>query len=263
MNFRVREPTLVSVTDRTGIHAFHMANTSKSAKGSRLGTQFRGKLASAYGQRGVALSSLWYVFSPRTQRDWVLKSDLEWDHFVLAESDPLIATANYAPDSMSLEIDGAVQSVPIDAVVDFTDGRTEWREIRYANKSPDSNTTDRKAALRCGAAERLGAKYVLWTETEIHPNVTLLANWRRILAWMSAARERSLAPYQDELATMIKAKQSITLGQLELAVGEQGFPMYAAALFSDLQHGKYSSDLAVVPLSPKTVIRTLDGSAGS
>jgi hypothetical protein len=240
-----------------------MANSSKGAKGPRLGTQFRGKLASVYGQRGVALSSLWYVFSPRTQRDWVLKSDLEWDHFVLAEADPLIVTANYAPDAMSLEVEGEVQSVPVDAVLNYTDGRTEWREIRYANKSPDANTTDRRTGLRCDAAARMGVKYVLWTETEIRPNVTLLANWRRVLAWMSAARERSLAPYQEELATMIKARRSISLGSLELAVGEQGFPMYAAALFSDLQHGKYASDLAVVPLSPKTVIRALDGGAGS
>jgi hypothetical protein len=240
-----------------------MANSSKSAKGPRLGTQFRGKLASAYGQRGVAMSSLWYVYSPRTQRDWVLKSDLEWDHFVLAEADSLITTANYAPDAMSLEIEGEVQSVPVDAVLNYTDGRTEWREIRYADKSPVSEATNRKTASRCEAATRMGVKYVLGTETEVRPNVTLLANWRRVLAWMSAARERSLAPYQEELATMINARQSISLGHLELAVGEQGFPMYAAALFSDLQHGKYASDLAVVPLSPKTVIRTLDRSAGS
>src|SRR5687767_14185864 len=65
-----------------------MARHARNSKGSRLGTKFRGKLAAAYGHRGVGQNSLWYVYSPRTRSDWVLRSDVEWDHFVLAEADP-------------------------------------------------------------------------------------------------------------------------------------------------------------------------------
>lgn len=41
----------------------------------KLGTQFRGKLADSYGQRGGYDSNLWYVYSPRTSRDWVLRCE--------------------------------------------------------------------------------------------------------------------------------------------------------------------------------------------
>ncbi len=78
-----------------------MATTSRNARGPRLGTQSRGKLAAAYGQRGVGPNSLWYVYSPRGQSDWVLRSDLEWDHFVLTESDPTIMSCSSPQRSSS------------------------------------------------------------------------------------------------------------------------------------------------------------------
>lgn len=74
-----------------------VTNSMGTQSGSRLGTKLRGKLAEDYSSRGYHKSTLWYVYSPRTDRDWILKGDLEWGHFLLAESDPHISKIDYAP----------------------------------------------------------------------------------------------------------------------------------------------------------------------
>lgn len=228
----------------------------RTTRGTRLGTQFRGKLAAAYGQRGVAPNSLWYVYSPRTQTDWVLRSDLEWDHFVLTESDPNIATCNYLPERHSLAFEGEQMDVPVDAIVTYRDGSIEWREIRFAGKETDEATpTALQLSQRIAAGRHVGIAYRLWTEDTIRRNHMLLANWRRVIAWMTAARDRSLSGYQEELARAFKSEGVLTLGQIEAMFGEASFGLYAAAAFRELQQGMYSSDLDEMPLSLHTVIQ--------
>lgn len=233
-----------------------MAKTTSTTRGPRLGTQFRGKLAAAYGQRGVGPNSLWYVYSPRTRTDWVLRSDLEWDHFVLSESDPNIAACSYHPDRHRLTSDGQQLDIPVDAVVTYLDGSTEWRRVRFAGKEADEHSP---AAMQLSqfvaVAKATGVSYKLWTDQTIRSNHILLANWRRILAWMAAARDRSLASYQADLARIIQTDGEIALGQIESTFGEASFSLYAAAIFGELQRGVYVSDLGAKPLSTHTIIQ--------
>lgn len=233
-----------------------MATTSRKARGPRLGTQFRGKLAAAYGQRGVGPNSLWYVYSPRGQSDWVLRSDLEWDHFVLTESDPTIMSCSYEPAKQSLSLNGQMLEIPVDAIITYSDGSVEWRQVRFAGGERDEQSpATRQLNERIAAARYAGVAYKLWTEESIRRNAIRLANWRRAIAWMAAARDRSLAAYQDELRHALRSKSSLTLGQIESMFGEASFGLYAAAAFGELQRGIYVSNLDEMPLSLHTVIQ--------
>lgn len=237
-------------------HGKIMATTSRSTRGPRLGTQFRGKLAAAYGQRGVGPNSLWYVYSPRSQSDWVLRSDLEWDHFVLAESDPTIASCSYEPAQRSLPNDGQMLDIPVDAVITYRDGSVEWRQVRFAGRERDEHSAAaRQLNERVAAAKSAGVVYTLWTEESIRRNAIRLANWRRAIAWMAAARDRSLVAYRDELEQALRSEDALTFGQIETMFGEASFGLYAAAAFGELQRGTYVSNLDEMPLSLHTVIR--------
>lgn len=66
-----------------------LGKRAKTASG-RLGTRMRGALTEAYESRGGGKSNLWLVYSPKADKDFVLRSDLEFGHFLLAESDPEI-----------------------------------------------------------------------------------------------------------------------------------------------------------------------------
>lgn len=233
-----------------------MAGRAYNSRGSRFGTRFRGKLASAYGHRGVALNGLWYVYSPKTRRDWILKSDIEWDHFVSTEANPAVVTANYAPEGQTISVRGEALTLQADAVVTFADGKVVWRKIQTENQEREVHNAAIARFERIRAAALEGSfDYELWTNSDLHRNPTGLANWRRMVVWIAASRSFDLAPYQEELARLIHAKGAITLGQIESSVGQKEFPIYAAAVFSQLFSGAYESDIDVLPLSLATTVR--------
>jgi hypothetical protein len=234
-----------------------MTTTSQGSKGARLGTRFRGKLAASYGQRGVGPNSLWYVYSPRSRTDWVLRSDLEWDHFVLAESDPDLVNCVYAPDTLSVSLHGETVMLEIDAVLTQRNGTVEGRRIRYSTDDAGGLQAV-MLAKHTEAAEALGMRYSVWSEEQVRRNHMQLANWRRVIAWLAAARDRSLAAYELDLERAMKSEAEMTLADIEVRFGEATFPLYAAAAFSGIQQGKYLSDLDKAPLSSHTAIIAAD-----
>lgn len=231
-----------------------MATKSHKPKGVRLGTRFRGKLAAAYGVRGAGSSSLWYVYSPRTRSDWVLRSDLEWDHFVLAESDPDIVDCRYSPDHHVAKVNGEDVPIQVDATITRRDGAVEWRRVQFS-RSNDNDENDVELQHLINASRVLGRDLSRWTEASIRRNPLLLANWRRVIAWQAAARDRSLSDYEHDLAAAFKSVEEFSLRQVEEKFGEAAFSLYAAALFGALQRGRYRSDLDAMPLSLQTIIR--------
>lgn len=227
--------------------------TSRSA-GSRLGTRFRGKLAAAYGQRGTSLNSLWYVYSPHAKRDWVLRSDLEWDHFFMTEFDTDIAQCDYAPVKRSVSLGAGGLELPVTAVVTYKSGEVGYRHIRYSQDGGKAKYNPTEATRLIEAAAAAMIRYESWTEIDIRSNPVQLANWRRIVAWLSAAREHSLAWYSDEVADMFRSHQSFTLADVEKIWGEAAFPLYGAAVFQNVLLGTYKSNIDTENLSPETII---------
>lgn len=231
-------------------------NGKSSAKG-RLGTQFRGKLASVYGQRAHHASSLWYVYSPRTNSDWVLRGDLEWDHFVLTESDPRIKDIDFSPVPVDgVFEDGARYQTILDAVVTYCDGSVEWREVKPVDASCERTERQRRAQVEAAGVAKVG--YSRWTETEIYANPLKLANWRRAIVWMAAARDYPLALQRTDLAGFLHVHETITLGDLARRVGDAAFPLFMAAAMRNLQVGDCFSDLDRHPLSERTILTRVE-----
>ncbi|WP_151639085.1 PDDEXK family nuclease [Noviherbaspirillum aerium] len=233
---------------------------NRIVKGGRLGTQFRGKLTLAYGQRGKYGSNLWYVYSPRTKRDWVLHSNLEYDHFVLTEADPTVRSVNYAPDPITIKSDeGDTRTTIFDAEVIRQDGSTEWREVKSLYDTTSRNLRQRETQTI--AASIAGVTYCRYTEEQLHTNSVLLENLRRVLAWVSAARDRSLASYYLEVAATLDARRSIVLGELYALGNERDYPLYLAAVMQGVLDGRLISDIATHTLSKATLVSCLQGTA--
>ncbi len=225
--------------------------TRSSAKTSgRLGSRMRGKLAAAYDQRGHAKSCLWYVYSPRTSRDWVLLGNLRFDHFVLTEADPRVKEVDYSPPAIEAQLqDGSIFIAEVDAIVTLVDGTVEWRKIVSEKKLSQVQLEN----LSVAAAE-VGARFVPMNEADLNNNPQRLANWRRVLVWLSAARGHLLESYLNEVAVLIDARGTVKLGEIESHFGKPSFPLYAAAVFRGVQNGDFYSDLDTQPLLEETTI---------
>lgn len=228
-----------------------MAHITQTKQGARLGTRFRGKLAAAYGGRGHALCGLWYVYSPKTGRDWVLQGDLAFDHFVGVESDSSIVDADYGPEPATFSDAEGPITVPRTAIVSFAGGEVEWRILRAAGSEPGPEQ-DRAFKLCQARLAAAGIRYRLITEPEVRAAPMLLANWRRILVWIAAARESPMQAISDRVDALLRKQGALTLRELETYAGEANFPLYAAALFKMLQSGLLQADLTSSALQPAT-----------
>ncbi|NVD97942.1 hypothetical protein [Massilia sp. BJB1822] len=218
-----------------------------SKKSGRLGTRLRGKLASAYGQRGHHNSPLWYVYSPRTDRDWVIRSDLGIEHFVLTEADSDVIDVDYSPE---LEIP-ALGAVKFDAIVRYRDGAVQWHHVSNGNSKANGEATTRLQLLS-DAAEHAGAHLLCIDHQYLNQNPQRLWNWQRAIAWMSAARGTALAPYMTELGTFVHAREVATLGEITQLGPRERSALYVAAAFRLAQQGDFNCDLDERPLSSMT-----------
>lgn len=218
-----------------------------SRKSGRLGTRLRGKLAAAYGQRGHHNSPLWYVYSPRTDRDWVLRSDLCLEHFVLTEADPSVIDVNYSPE---LDVP-TLGPIKFAAIVHYSDGAVQWHHVSNEHVKPNSEAASHQLLL-ADAAEHAGAQLRCMDQQFLNQNPQRLWNWQRAIAWMTAARGTALAPYMTELATFVHAREVATLGELAVLGSNDLFALYAAAAFRLVQRGDLNSDLDEHPISMMT-----------
>ncbi len=230
-----------------------MASGNLSGNGARLGTRFRGKLAAAFEQRGSTLASLWYAYSPKTKRDWVLTGDLAFDHFVSVESDSTIRSADHAPQSKTIYDDGIEREIPVTSVVILQGGDAEWRLVRRSQDLDRDDELMRQFAHDSKLLQASGIRYRLLTDSEIRASPQQLANWRRIIAWMSAARDYTLVEYRKEVIGLLRKRRVLTLRELEEFAGDAEFPLYAAAVFAELQIGTVHADLMTAALNPATL----------
>lgn len=228
-----------------------MATTGGTHAGARLGTRLRGKLAEAYSVRGHHKSGLWYAYSPRTDRDWVLKGSFAWWHLLLAESDPRISTIDYAPPPQIMRVGDEDRETALSAIATFKDGVVEWREVTTANSK-----TQHQWQAKAEAALQYGVRYVRLTEREIFACPQRIANWARIIAWLSAVRGRSIYQQHLEVVALLNARGCVSLGEIQQLGSGPESACYIAAALKAVQDGLFNSDLDEKPLNKNTLIKS-------
>jgi hypothetical protein len=220
----------------------------KSGKHSgRLGTRLRGKLADAYDQRGHQNAPLLYAYSPKMDRDLVLCGQLRYDHFVLTEADPLIEAVDHSPDLRHL---GPDSNFDVHAIVTFQDGRTEWRVV--VEEKPDDDDPI-LIPLRDAASYSKAQLHVV-DAAELSRRQQCLANWKRAISWLTAARGTALSPYMTAISAHIYSDKKATLGGIASLGTDAEFPLYTAAVLKLIQQGILTSDLDDHALSKVTVV---------
>lgn len=233
-----------------------LGKRAKTASG-RLGTRMRGALTEAYESRGGGKSNLWLVYSPKADKDFVLRSDLEFGHFLLAESDPEIEKIDYAPGKRVETFAGEGIATIVDAEITLQGGTVVWREIKRSEdvQHGAQGRANLQLMVQLRAAEKVCARHELLTEKDIFANPMRIRNWLRIIPWLAQARAWPLQQYLGAVSTLLKRRGLVTLEQvLELGNDDDATcPLYAAALFKTLQSGGYGHDLNERPLSLNTI----------
>ena len=228
-----------------------MSESKTQTKGTRLGTQMRGELAEAFNQRGHMKSSLWLVYSPKAKRDVVLKSKLEFGHFLLVESDPDIERVNYAPQKRVVELYGEAIGTVLDAELVRRSGVVVWREVKSSEDLAvgAQGRANSQLMAQAKAAGMLNAVHEVLTEKEIFSQPQRILNWINILPWISQCQTVSLDDAKKNVLQLLRKRKEISFQQLKEHAGTEAYPFMAAALFSLVQNGFARSDLDTKPFT--------------
>lgn len=214
----------------------------------------RGQLASAFASRGHHRSNLWFVYSPKAGKDTVLRGDLEYGHFLLAESDPDVQRVDYAPAKRVSEMAGEAIGTIVDAEVTLRSGAVVWREIKQSSdvEHGAQGRANIQLMIQLQAAAAVAARHELLTEKEIFSQPQRIHNWLRIVPWLAQARDWPLHDFGNLVASLVQARGSVEYHEvLDLEEGPQR-PLLVAALFRAVQFGHIGSDLDTHPLTRRS-----------
>ncbi len=212
--------------------------------------------AKAQDERGRMPYNIWYVFSPKTKRDYILESDTALDHFFLLEADPTVESYEIHPETMTAMAGQEVRRTQFDVLVKLRSGRPQLRDLRtdaHEEVSPSHRESERRAT-REAIASQAGFDYLVVDEPSLKAHYLLICNWRRAVAFLAAAREISLDSYRNEIMAAVARNGAAEIGRLLEGTAKADEPLYLAAIFERLQHSALVSDLHLKPLSMLTRI---------
>ncbi len=218
--------------------------------GVRMGTSLRGSLAHDYDARGSGNSNLVLTYSPKSNKDVVLKSRIEYHNFLLCEANPEIAFVEYGANCWGMLQENELTEIRTSAIITLTSGEKKAIVVGYEKKP----TLEGKICFITNAITT-GIPLVSICSDEIYENPMLIQNWNRIIPWMTQICHIPVTIYLAPVLAAAKSEE-ITMWDI-LSMGsqdEQAF--YAGAAFKAVQTGILSSDLNSRPLSLRSVFRT-------
>jgi hypothetical protein len=217
----------------------------------------RSRLVEKYKRRANHQSNLWLYYSPKTKSDWALSSDLEFSHAILLEALPEVVRFDLVPQPYVVSTSDGDYKTEFDALVWFKERGPEAREVKYQaeQETPTNPRTLAQREAQILAARQIGAERRVITEVELAPHACLIANWVRIVAFLTATRDYPVGEYERIAAVKLaNADGETTLGELCREITPAYYPVFLSAVFSLHQAGLYESDLHQAPLSRSTRI---------
>jgi hypothetical protein len=122
----------------------------------------------------------WHSYSPKLKRNVFLFSDLEYEHWLLVESSPNISEFCEQPLEVSSVVNGKVRNSIFDMWIKYTNGRQEFREIKYSSELHKTQVKE-QIAVQKNWCNQNGYDHVVITEKIIRKNNLLLSNIKLIL----------------------------------------------------------------------------------
>ena len=122
----------------------------------------------------------WLAFSYKINRMVHLFSDLEYEHWLLLESDPNVVAFCEQPLRMDVILDNEKSTSIVDMWVKYEDGKETFIEIKYSNDLLKEKVVKQinVQMLWCKAND---IKHEVRTEQDIRSNPTLLSNLKVLI----------------------------------------------------------------------------------
>ncbi len=216
---------------------------AKSSSSPRM--RQRQSLHQRYRARGKSNSNLWLVYSVKTERDWILSSDRELIHWLcLLEFDAEVRSFDLTPEPVPSFDAQEPRSTELDAIVEYRNGRREWREIK-AKVDENSEAFRSQFQAQAAAAQQLGGSYRIVTDAELQPLADLAIRWLSALSFATALRGRTYRPAMTALHQALRNGESGHVRDLLTALAQHDEAVIAGLVVRAAVAGQVELDLSV------------------
>ncbi len=155
----------------------------------------------------------WQAFSTKLGRRVKSYSDLEYNHFILVESNPDVLSYCEQPVKIHGHMDDKDCASYPDMWILWRNGTEEFREVKYA-KDLDKPKVIRQIAIQKSWCEASGATHSIYTDREIYKNRLFLANWKVILSQLTINKDLDLKKVQSQIMQYVTTYSKVSLGAL-------------------------------------------------
>ncbi|QDX94073.1 hypothetical protein EEL30_18345 [Brevibacillus laterosporus] len=201
-------------------------------------------------------SNYWYVYSPKINRMVQLFSDLEYDHWLLIEGNPMIKKFCEQPKKIRVLVNGLYVTSIFDMWIQRFDGSQSFIEIKYLqdlnSTNPMSTRSIRQTTVQQKWCEENGYEYTLLTEQEIRSNTFLLDNLKTIIPFL---RPNLITNEVDHRTiNQIIGNQRLTIKQIRENCKHLSALRINQTLYRMIYLGEINSDISEKALSLATEV---------
>jgi hypothetical protein len=209
------------------------------------------KRSSRYG------NNYWEGFSPKLKRNVRFFSDLEYEHWILVETNPSVETFCEQPLRIKQHLNGEWIESIFDMWVKFHDGNEIFVEVKYSEELDPNhknfNRVKRQTDVQKEWCQSNGKKHSIQTEKEIRGNRVYLENMRYLLPF--ARQHKSAEKIVTQIVKFLK-KGSLSIEDIQKGLSEIPTNTLRGCIYCLLYEGiLYSENINYVPLGKQTVVK--------
>lgn len=207
--------------------------------------------------RGKGVGNVCFIFGAKSEREWVVRSDLELANVLDLESDPQVISYEIDPDRVLAHVgEGYASSIP-DSFAHMRGKRPELREVKTLDDAKNDPRAKLQQEVQQRVAESMGYSWKLFTDADAMTSRVRLLNWLEVSAALSEARNLPTTELEKRVCDAIQAGTAKSLAELHDTL-RLDWRLVFVALFRAHQSGRICVDIGSRKL---TWLTSLQGGA--
>jgi hypothetical protein len=202
----------------------------------------------------------WVAYSPKLERNVILYSDLEYDHWVLVEATPAIKIFCEQPRRVRVQLPSGPVTTIFDMWILWDKQSQEYREIKYQRellKAIPGSRIYRQIQAQKKWCELDGFTHTVMTDEVIRGNSILLSNWKLILSNLACMQDINLSVHITNVSSLLMGSGSKTVREIENSFPAVDRSLIRASIFTLIHRGSLRAPLDVQPISASTQIEVV------
>jgi len=212
-------------------------------------------LRAALRNRGDHDGTISFLYSPKTNLDLIVTSDMEFCHLLHLEANPDVEWFDLDTERIVTYLDhaGYIGSKP-DARVRRRNGQEELVEVKYEEDLANDLRTHLQISAQQKKASEIGLGWRCYTEVDAGAEDRLLHDWLHIIVVLGQTRDFVTSSLETHLYESLLHRGPRELEFLQNA-NDKPWDLVFSAIFRLVQRGLLLTDLDTHPLSWRTVVQ--------